>query len=89
MRRTYGNLGVDNPDQSANFRVIKRARSYALLKEQEEGAGPSKRRKTCQNLSTGANERIYAGRTASLRRAESLRVPEGPVKKVLYDFVHF
>ncbi|KAF8874399.1 hypothetical protein CPB84DRAFT_579837 [Gymnopilus junonius] len=79
-------LRAENLDQLINFRVIKRARSYALLKEQEQSSGPAKRQKTCKNLSAHANERIYAHRTASLRRAESLRVPEGPGRKVRYVF---
>ncbi|PPQ72273.1 hypothetical protein CVT26_006494 [Gymnopilus dilepis] len=74
---------VEKYEPPANFRIIKRPRSYALFKEQEKLSSPLKRRKTCGYSSTHANERIYARRTASIRRADSLRVPQGRARKAL------
>jgi len=56
---------------SPAYRVIKRAQSFAQL---EQNTGPSaKRQKLRQNSAPYRTDRVYAPRTASLRRADDLK----------------
>lgn len=57
------------PDTPKTYRVIKRAQSY----EPNDDGPLAKRRKIAREQGTHEKDRIYARRTASLRRADSLR----------------
>ncbi|KDR71613.1 hypothetical protein GALMADRAFT_143867 [Galerina marginata CBS 339.88] len=67
----YRDLMTQKLDGLANYRVIKRAQSYVSFETRDEPV--SKRQKTSNNAAPHAKERIYARRTASLRRADSLK----------------
>ncbi|KAF5319386.1 hypothetical protein D9619_008485 [Psilocybe cf. subviscida] len=60
--------------QMQNYRIIKRARSNISYEPAEDSVeGPIKRQKIRRDDVSQAKTRIYAHRTASLRRAQSLR----------------
>jgi len=76
-------LSFSSPAHIQNYRIIKRAHSD-ISYESAEGCseGPSKRQKTRDDDVSHAKPRVYAHRTASLRRAESLKAIRSGTLKV-------
>jgi len=71
----FSNFRPRNAKEPAAYRLIKRAQSYIEPKNLDSDDEPHpKRQKTDKPSAPYARNRIYARRTASLRRAESLTV---------------
>jgi hypothetical protein len=67
----YFALRTRKSDLSKTYRLIKRSQSYRPVEDKDEPQ--IKRQKITRDQGPHAKDRIYAHRTASLRRADSLR----------------
>jgi len=67
----FENFSAETAEKATEYRIIKRAESYKRYIELCDSGPPSKRRKHESFAHDGC--RVYARRTASLRRAETLK----------------